>query len=321
MSRTELTTSRSAMSREELGEESAPSRVRAYAGFTDWAFIIFVHLFIVAFVVVCLLPFWLVLIGSFTKEPTLRLNGFQLFTTDLSLDAYEYVFKGGQVYTSYRVTIFTTVVGTLLSMLVTTPYAYVLASKRAKFSNALSFMTYFTMIFGGGLLGTYILIANWLDLKDKVWALIFPYLLNPFYAFILVAYFRNLPEEIIEAAIIDGANDFGIFWRIAFPLAKPVVASVTLFTALRFWNDWWLSLLFIDSHELHTLQMMIRQLQSAINAAQYINSGQAIITTELVPAYGVRMATVVLTIGPIILAYPFLQRYFVKGMTVGAVKG
>ncbi len=291
-----------------------------HAGLFDKVFMAFVYLFIVVFALLCLIPFWLVISASFTPEASLRLEGFQLIPPELTLSAYRFVLEGEQVFRSYSITIIVTVVGTVLGMGITTPFAYVLASKKAKYANFLAFMTYFTMIFGGGLIGIYILVTRWLGLKDNLWAMILPYLMNPFYAFILVAYFRSLPQEILDAATIDGANDIVIFFRIAVPLAKPAIASVALFYALRYWNDWWLPLLFIDDPNMHSLQMMIRKVFSEVNAANYIGSENMIIQ-EALPTYGVRMVTAILTTGPIILLYPFIQRYFVKGITLGAVKG
>lgn len=294
--------------------------VPRYAGLFDRFFTGFVYVFILLFVLISLFPFLLVISASLTPEASLRINGFQLIPQEISTYSYEFVLAGNQVFRSYAITVIVTTVGTVLGLSITTPFAYVMASRKAKYSNFLSFMTYFTMIFGGGLIGIYILMTNWLGLKDNLWAMILPYLVNPFYAFILVAYFRTLPPEIIDAATIDGANDIVIFLRIAVPLATPAIASVGLFYALRYWNDWWLPLLFIDDPNLHSLQMMIRKVFSLVNAAQYINSNNLVIQQEI-PTYGVQMATAILTIGPIILLYPFVQRYFVKGMTIGAVKG
>ena len=294
--------------------------IREYSGFTDAAFGVFIHAFIIGFVIASLIPLLLVISGSFSSEAALRLNGFKLWPQDFTLAAYEYVFSGRQIITSYSVTLTVTFSGTLLGMLITTPLAYVMASRGTLLARPLSFMVYFTLIFGGGLIGLYILVANWLGLRNNLWAMILPYLVNPFYAFILVAYFRTIPVEIREAAIMDGADEWTIFGRIAIPLAKPAVASVSLFYALRYWNDWWVSLLFIDDPRLHSLQVMIRQLHSTINAEQYIQ-GSGLSSTGAIPTLAVQLATVVLTIGPIVLLYPFVQRYFVKGMTLGAVKG
>ncbi|MDG0808606.1 carbohydrate ABC transporter permease [Cohnella rhizosphaerae] len=272
------------------------------------------------FALFCLIPFWMVIIGSFTDESSLRAEGFKLIPGKLSLYAYEFLLRGGQVYRSYLVTIETTVLGTLAAVLISAMFAYVLAHRKVKYKNALSFLTYFTMLFGSGLVGFYILVVNWLHLKDTLWALILPYLLNPFNTFVLVSFFRTVPYELNEAATVDGSGEWRTFFRIILPITTPVLATTTLLYALQYWNDWWLALLFIDDYTLHPLQIMIRQLISNMNAAAYIQ-GASTGQLQQIPAYGVQLATVCVTIGPIVLLYPFLQRYFVKGLTIGSVKG
>jgi len=296
------------------------AKLKVDSTFSEKAFIIFIYLIIGAFALACFLPFWLVLINSFAAESSIKLHGYQLFPKEFTLDAYQYLMKGRQVFSSYAVSTSVTVAGTILAVLITSMYAYVLAHPKVKYRNTLSFMTYFTMIFGAGLVGFYILIANWLGLKDTLWALILPYALNPFFAFIMVSFFRTLPYEINEAATVDGANDLTIFFRIIIPISKPVIATVSLFYALQYWNDFFLALLFIDNYKLHPLQMMIRQLISNINIGAYVGGSQTTYTQPL-PTYGVQLATVCLTIGPIIFLYPFTQKFFVKGITIGALKG
>jgi multiple sugar transport system permease protein/putative aldouronate transport system permease protein len=286
---------------------------------SDKLLALFTYSFVTLFTILCIVPFWMVVAGSFTDEKSLRSEGFQLFPTDLSLYAYQFLFSGSQVFQSYGVSLFVMIIGTVIALVMTAVFSYVLAHPRVKYRNILAFLTYFTFLFGAGLVGFYILIANWLNLKDSIWALILPYLLNPFYAFILVSFFRTVPYEINEAAVVDGANDLYIFFRIIWPLSVPVLATVGLFYALHYWNDWWLALLFIDDYKFHPLQMMIRQLLSSINIESYVSSGTG--ADEIPPAYGVQFATVCVTIGPIIFLYPFVQKYFVKGLTIGSVKG
>jgi multiple sugar transport system permease protein/putative aldouronate transport system permease protein len=295
------------------------SSIRQDTSWPEKGFHWFIHGFIAAFALISFIPFWLVVIGSFTAEQSLRTNGYQLFPTQFSLYAYQYVLAGKQIATSYGVTVTVTVVGTLLAVLVTSTYAYFLAHRKVKYRNVFSFLTYFTMLFGSGLVGYYLLIANWLGLKDSILALILPYVLNPFYAFIMVAFYRNIPYELNEAAIIDGANDITIFFRIIWPVATPSIATISLFYALVYWNDWWLALLFIDKHELHPLQIMIRQLMSSLDPDAYV--GVDVSAAMQIPGMGVQLATVCLTIGPIIFVYPFVQKYFIKGLTIGALKG
>ncbi|MBB6690880.1 carbohydrate ABC transporter permease [Cohnella xylanilytica] len=295
-------------------------KVRTDRSFTEKTFVVFLYAFTGLFALACFVPFWLVLINSFADESAIKRHGYQLLPKDFSLSAYQFVMHGKQVASSYFVSTTVTVAGTVLAVLVTSMYAYVLAHPKVKYRSALSFLTYFTMIFGAGLVGFYILIANWLHLKDTLWALILPYLLNPFFAFIMVSFFRTLPYEINEAATVDGANDLKIFFRIILPISKPVIATVGLFYALQYWNDFFLALMFIDDYKLHPLQMMIRQLISNINISAYVGGSQTVYNQPL-PTYGVQLATVCLTIGPIVFLYPFIQKYFVKGITIGALKG
>ncbi|MCD9020722.1 carbohydrate ABC transporter permease [Cohnella sp. NL03-T5] len=283
-------------------------------------FVIGIYLFVILFAILSVIPFWLVVINSFASESTIKLHGMQLFPKEFSLFSYQYTMAGKQIMSSYLVTIIVTVAGTCLAVLITSMYAYVLAHPKVKYRKILSFMTYFTMVFGAGLVGFYILIASTLGLKDTLWALILPYMLNPFFAFIMVSFFRTLPYEINEAATIDGANDLSIFFRIIIPISKPVIATVSLFYALQYWNDFYLALLFIDDHNLHPLQIMIRQIISNVNISSYVGGSQTNYS-QAVPTYGVQLATVCLTIGPIIFLYPFVQRFFVKGITIGALKG
>lgn len=286
----------------------------------DKCFTVFMYAFILVFTLVCFIPFWVVVVDSFAAESSLQTNGYQIFPSEFSFYSYQYLFKGKQILNSYGVTLFVTIVGTILAVFVTTTFAYVLAHRRVKYRNIMSFLTYFTMIFGAGLVGSYMLIANWLGLKDSIWALILPALLNPFYAFILVAFYRTIPYELNEAATIDGANDLSIFFRIIWPVALPSIATITLFYALHYWNDWFLALLYIDDYKLHPLQIMIRQLIANMNMQSYLSGGGGMYENPA-PQNGIQLATVCVTIGPIILFYPFIQKFFVKGLTVGAVKG
>ncbi|MCC3371912.1 carbohydrate ABC transporter permease [Cohnella sp. REN36] len=295
-------------------------KVRTDRSFSEKAFVFFLYGFTGVFALICFLPFWLVVINSFATEASIKQHGYQLFPKDFSLNAYQYLAHGKQVASSYLVSTSVTVIGTVLAVLITAMYAYVLAHPKVKYRNVMSFLTYFTMIFGAGLVGFYILIANWLHLKDSLAALILPYLLNPFFAFIMVSFFRTLPYEINEAATVDGANDLSIFFRIILPISKPVIATVGLFYALQYWNDFFLALLFIDDYKLHPLQMMIRQLISNINIGAYVGGSQTTYSQPL-PTYGVQLATVCVTIGPVFLLYPMIQKYFVKGITIGALKG
>jgi len=279
-----------------------------------------IYIFTIIFTLICLLPFWIIVVNSFAAEENIIRNGYQFIPARFSLYAYTFLLRGSRIFTSYTVTITVTATGTVSAVLISSMFAYVIANKKIKYRNIISFMTYFTMIFGGGMVSTYILIANWLKLKDNIIVLILPYIMNPFFIFILVSFFRTIPDELSEAATIDGANDIYTFFKIIWPVSTPALTSVALLYALQYWNDFWLALMYIDNFKLHPLQMMIRQLMSDLRAAQYMGLSSAG-GQQLTPTYGVQLATVVMTIGPIILLYPFLQKYFVSGLMIGSVKG
>jgi putative aldouronate transport system permease protein len=282
-------------------------------------FTVLVYAVVILFALICLFPFYLVLVNSFQRNSVLNQNGYQLYIRAFSLDSYKYLLDGKQVYTSYRVTIFVTAVGSAMATAITAMYAFVLSHRKVRYRNLMAFLTYIPMVMGTGLVGFYLLVAQWLHLKDTIWALILPYLLNPFLVFVLVNFFKALPYELYESAFMDGANDIHTFFKIIVPVSTPGIATVALFYALTYWNDWWLAILFINHDYYHPLQMMIRELMSQINASQYVMGRSGIIPS--VPSEGLKLATVCITIGPIMLLYPLVQRYFVKGLTLGAVKG
>lgn len=288
-------------------------------GAGETLFFVFVYAVVITFALICFFPFYLVVVNSFIDNKVLNQEGYQLYVKKLSFDSYKYLFEGRQAYISYRVTLFVTAVGSFLATAITAMYSFVLAHRRVKYRNIMAFLTYIPMVMGTGLVGFYLLVAQWLHLKDTIWALIFPYLLNPFLVFVLVNFFRALPYELYESAAMDGANDIYVFFRIVLPISVPGIATVILFYALTYWNDWWLAILFINHDYLHPLQMMIRSLMSQINATQYVMGRSMYI--QNVPSEGLKLATVCITIGPVVFLYPLIQRYFVKGLTLGAVKG
>lgn len=283
---------------------------------SQWVMSAVAYLFIGLFALVCLIPFWLVYIGSFTAEHQI-VKGFQMLPTAFSLDSYRFLLKGNQVYSSGFVSVFITVAGTIGAVLITSMFAYVVAHQKVKYRNFLAFYVYLTMLFTPGLVGYYLLISNWLGLRDSLLALILPLIFTPFNAFLMISYFRTLPFELNEAATMDGAHEMYIFFRIIWPISLPVIATITLFYALSYWNDWFNALMFIDDVSRHPLQMMLRRIVSNATNLDYLSANVNI----PVAASGVQLSTVCITIGPIIFLYPFLQRYFVKGLTIGAVKG
>jgi ABC-type glycerol-3-phosphate transport system permease component len=218
------------------------------------------------------------------------------------------------------VTFFVATAGTAGSLCITAMLAYALSVRSVRYRNALALFCYFTMIFSAGLVPWYIIMTRYYKLVDSVWALIIPYLVNPYYMFLMRNYFQSIPESVSESARIDGASDWFVFTHIVFPLSGPIIATVSLFIALSYWNDWWLNLLLVTDPKIYTLQFQLFQILS--NALFFNSSASQGITVNIkVPTETIKMATTMVTIGPIVLLYPFLQRYFVKGIMIGAIKG
>ncbi len=287
---------------------------------------IIINLIIGFFTLLCVLPFLLVIMISITDEKTLLQNGYSLFPTKFSFAAYRYIFQAGdQLLISYGVTIFITFVGTILSVLVTGLYAYALSRKNFKYRKFFNFIAFFTMLFGGGLVPTYIVCTQILHLRDSIWALILPLILNPFFIIVLRTFFKtSIPDAVIESAYIDGAGEWRIFFQIVFPLSLPGLATIGLFTSLGFWNDWFNALLYIENPKLVPLQYLLMRIENSMNFlvqnTTRLSSSQSSAILQSLPRETVRMAMVVLATIPIALAYPFFQKYFVQGLTIGAVK-
>ena len=201
--------------------------------------------------------------------------------------------------------------------------AYPLSVKSVKYRGAISMFMYFTMLFNGGLVANYILISRVLGMRDSIWVLIIPGCLNAYNTFLMRNYFQTIPEALAESAKIDGATDIQIFFKIILPCAKPILATIGLFAAMGYWNEWYKVLLYIDDSNLFTLQYLIMKLQRQVDFLTSSMGAKAMASMGNVtlPTIGVRMATAMVTIGPIILLYPFLQKYFIKGITIGSVKG
>jgi putative aldouronate transport system permease protein len=285
-------------------------------------FAILNYIFLAVVALLCLFPFWIMIVASLTDDKVLRMEGYLPWITKFSLEAFKFVFSGSQIRTGYEVTIFVTVVGTLSSLFVMSMLAYVMSIKRFKGRNAIAFYVFFTMIFIPGIIPWFITCRNLLHLKDNIWALILPMMVQPFWVFVLRNFFVALPTEIIESAYIDGASDFTVLFRIVLPLSTPVLATVGLFMAVAYWNDWFLGVMLLDFAPFRPLSIIILRM---VNNAQAIQEAmkQPGVSMNLasLPTLGIRMATAAVTIGPIIMVYPFVQRYFVKGLTLGAIKG
>lgn len=276
---------------------------------------------ILLFSVICLIPFWLIIASSFESESQIIRNGFTLWPREFTLESYKLALENPMsIVRAYAVTIFITVVGTFLSVFVNVMTGYVLSRKDFYHRNQVSYFFFFTTLFSGGLVPWYILIVNYLKLKNSLLAIILPSILSVWYILLVKGFMQGIPHEITESAKIDGAGDFKIFWSLIIPLSKPVVATITLFAALQFWNDWYNCMLFISDNSLYTLQYFLHNL---IQSARMVREMLTDATVEIaaIPIESMKMSLTVIVTGPIIFLYPFIQRYFVSGLTLGAVKG
>lgn len=298
-------------------------RLNSVSAGTEAAF----HVIIGLFSVCCIIPFLFVIIISFSSEASIREIGYSFFPTAWSTDAYRYAFdKLPQIWRSYFNSIFITVVGTLLSTAMCAMYSYALYRPDFKFRGFFNFLSFFTMIFGGGLVPTYIVSKQLLGLSENYAALIVPLLVSPFNIIVMRTFFKSsVPMELIEAATIDGSGEYSTLLRIVVPIAKPGIATIALLNALAYWNDWFNSLLYIRQQKvLQPLQALLMELQ---NNVDYLNrmAGQlgaaAINEAAKLPTQSLRMVLVVLIVVPIACAYPFFQRYIVSGLAIGSVKG
>ena len=273
------------------------------------------------FAAVCLIPFLIVIGSSFTAESYIIRNGYSILPKEWSIESYATIFRSPMaIIRAYGVTIFVTTAGTVLSVFLNTMAGYVLQRKDFEWRNKLSFFYFFTTLFSGGLMPWYIMCVKYLHLKDSIWAMILPGIVSVWNILLVKGFMAGIPFEMTESAKIDGAGDFSIFLRLIWPLSKPVIATIGLFTALTYWNDWYNSMLFINKDHLYSLQY---QLYKLLNDARVLRqlASEAGIVVDTVPIESMKMALTVVVTGPIVLLYPFVQRYFIKGLTLGAVKG
>ena len=276
----------------------------------------------ILFALLCLYPLLLTIAVSFSKETSVTANGYQLIPAEFSLDAYRSIFgsMGRNILNAYKVTISVTFLGTLFSLLLSSAFAFVLTMKDFKPKDTLNLFLYIPMIFSAGLLPWYIVCTKYYHLSNQYYALILPAAVNAFNIFLLRNFFKSIPWELREAAFIDGASYFKIFWQIYLPLGKVGLVTVGLFYALSYWNDYYLALMFIKKQNLYPLQYYLYNMLSSV---QFLanQSNQSLGYNISVPLETTRMATICVTIGPIICLYPMAQKYFTKGVVVGAVKG
>ena len=280
---------------------------------------------ILILVVLTLSPFVLLLMSSVSSESSLIRNGYQFWPQTFSLDAYKYILRNSDtILKAYGLTIMTTAVGTLMSLFLTITLAYPLSRKKLKGRNVITFLIFFTMLFHGGVVPSYILWARYLKIKNTFWALVLPNLLiNPFHLILMKNYFENsIPQEIMEAAELDGAGPIGILGYVILPMGKPIIATIAMFTILTYWNDWTNALYFVSDSRLWSLQIL---LQNILNNVQFLSKNSQVasqigMSVTSIPSVSVRMAIAVLGVLPILVLFPFFQKYIVKGISLGAVK-
>lgn len=287
----------------------------------------FAYIFCGFIAIMCLIPFIMILSGSFSSESAVVANGFSLLPQGLSLEAYKTVFEDPIVVAvAYVTTITLTVVGTFFGLMMQMVTAYVLTKRDFEWRNFFSFFFYFTTLFSGGLVPTYILYTNTLDLKDSYLALLLPLMFSVYNLLIMKSYISGIPDSLVDAAKIDGCSEIGTLFKVVMPLIKPALATVGLLIALAYWNDWYNAMLYIKSEEKFPLQYFLYDTVNNIEAYKRIIASGAAVSSDIVsalslPTQTLKLALTIVVTGPIILAYPFVQKYFVQGITIGAVKG
>ena len=284
------------------------------------------HIIIGGFALACILPFIFVIIISFSSEESIRMIGYSFKPIKWSTDAYKFVFEmGSQLWRSYFNSFFVSVVGTLVSITMCVMYSYALFRKDFKYRKFFTFFAFFTMLFGGGLAPTYMVCKQMLGLSDNYAALIVPALVNPFFIIIMRTFLQtSVPEELIEAAAIDGSGEYSTLFKIIIPISKPGIATVSLLTIINYWNDWFLAMLYVREPNLYPLQYLLMKMQ---NQVDFLIKNSSVIGVEAskllqdLPSTSLRMSLVVFIVVPIACAYPFFQRYIISGLTIGSVKG
>lgn len=270
----------------------------------------------------CVLPLLLILAASFTSERSLAINGYRFIPEELSFTAFTYIFKSPkQILTSYGVTIFVTVVGTFFSVIFTGMLAYTIARKDFKLSRILSFLVFFTLLFSGGMVPSYIMISKYYHLKDTVWAMMLPYIIMPWHVFLMKGFFADIPVSLVEAAKIDGSSEVNTFFKIIIPISKPAFATIGLFCAFTYWNDWWLSMLYIDNPDLTSLQYYLYRIMNNIQfLSSSIQAGNIGIDVGNLPSETARMALCLVAAGPMLIIFPFFPEILCEGTYRGSSK-
>lgn len=283
-----------------------------------------INIFFIVLSLVFIIPIISIISISLTNENDILEFGYKIIPRSIDTIAYEYVFKNPkQIIDSYKVTTLISVVGTVFSTLFMLMCSYTLARKGFRYKRILSFYLFFTLLFNGGLIPSYILTAKYLNLRDTIWVLILSGLVNVWYIFILRTFIQGIPESIIESALIDGASEYRIFSALIIPLSTPAIATIGLLNLFGYWNNWMTALLYIQNKELYPLQYLLQKIMMDIQAvlANMDKMPRQVIEDMNVPSETTRMALAVVAAGPMLIIMPFFQKYFVRGMTVGSIKG
>ena len=283
----------------------------------------FLHLFFILLSCVFIVPLLSVIFIAFTSEESISANGYPFFFRELDLTAFKYVLDNPKtILDAYKVTIIVSFGGTFLYLVIASMAAYAISRPNFKFKRSVTFFFFFTMLFNGGLVPSYILISNVLHLKNTYWAMIFPLLVNVWYLIMLKTFMTEIPNEIIESARMDGAGNWTIYTKFILPLSKPALATVGLLTLLDYWNSWQPAMLYIDKKEMYPLQYMLQvMLRNIIEILKDMQNNAPGVTMGSIPTESTRMAMCILAVGPMLFIFPFFQKYFTRGLTVGAVKG
>ena len=299
----------------------AESGAKVKLGMSDKVIRGFGYLFVSLYAVCCIIPFMIIISTSFTSETTIRAEGVQLLPKNVTMEAYEMVCRSGGIWWSYLLTIALTLAGTGLGLMIIAMTGYALQRKDFCFRNAISFYIYFTSLFSAGLAPYYLVMVQWYHLKDNYLAVLLPLLMSPWLIILMKNFVKAIPHEITESGKIDGAGDMKIFTALILPMLKPALATIGLFLALGYWNEWYQSSLFLSSKvDIKPLQYTLYEIVNKTQALKNSVAGQYVNLSDI-PQESVKMANAVLATGPIVLLYPFVQKYFISGITVGAVKG
>jgi ABC-type glycerol-3-phosphate transport system permease component len=289
---------------------------------TSLAVTVFAVVFILIFAVFCLIPFMMMISASFSDENIITTQGIGIFPKGFTVQAYKILFRSPKyIIGSYAVTIILTVSGTFIGLFIIAMTGYALYRPDFPFRNKISFFFYFTTLFSAGLVPSYLWMTRYLQLRNSYLAVLLPLLMSPWLIILMRNFVKSVPIEITESGKMDGANDFSIFYHLILPMMKPALATIGLFLALNYWNEWYQSLLYIPDLDYKPLQYYLYKIVNETAALRQSLAGSAVVQVGNMPSTTLKMATAVLVTGPIIFLYPFVQRYFISGIAIGAVKG